>query len=148
MVIATIGIGVLLFSPLEAPDSTPDAFSGDNTDNDSDEQYLPINSEVRQTLMGVDTSGPPPWPNGNYLSLIFRQNYLGVTNMSAENYERAIQEFNLDNVKVKIIENNYAVVIDPRIPKSWLMGGSLPGMTPEEVVAHLKRKRAEAVKGP
>src|SRR5207248_582206 len=83
---------------------------------------------------------PPPWPWGNSFALAPYAGTAGrpdarewhVANMHFENYVEAVRRWGLKSVEVERIGGCFFVV-DPRIPRRWLLEDPCPSCAPDPV---------------
>jgi len=79
---------------------------------------------------------PPPWPGGNCFSLA-DEPQMHVVNMHAANFARIVRDLGLETVRVRRVGKSQCLVIDPRIPRSWLMTAPCTICTPPDLARDL-----------
>lgn len=102
---------------------------------------------------------PPPWPVGNILSVMpgstwWWDRYLArfrkrspmdmgwrVVNMHAENFHAACTNFGLKSVLVERLDDQLCLIVDPRIPRDWLL--TTPSCDPLALRQRIRSERPE-----
>ena len=107
------------------------------------------------TLVGYFHRTPPPWPTGNCFALSPHPRRPGqsdsrgyhVTNMHHENFEEVVKRLRLKMVEVEHIGGCF-LVVDPRIPRRWLLEGPCAMCTPSTVADAALAKHADKFREP
>lgn len=117
--------------------------------------YIPTASNWAQTEVGYVWNSPPPWPEGNCLSLYPTGISSGVSyhvvNMHAENFGAIVRKLGLNRVQVRIVPvgaSKKLLIIDPRIPREWFLATGCPLCAPPELFNQLKARYPECFRNP
>lgn len=124
------------------------------------------------TMVGHQHAARPPWPDGNCFramraswwstlrsqfyetgwgrqvlsrSGIFpgRSSEWRVVNMHAENFRAISQRLNLKSVEIEILDDQFSLVVDRRIPREWMLLTAKSCCVPIALRQQLRRERPE-----
>ena len=103
------------------------------------------------TLVGYSTSGNPPWPAGNCLTLSAKKDVPSnlppgtwtVRNMTSENFQEFVKHNEIGHLKLAVLNRGQCFIVDPRIPRQWLLTGPCVTCTPLETRTQFRRRYSE-----
>jgi hypothetical protein len=110
---------------------------------------------VQSTLVGHSYQTPAPWSRGNCFHLA-RQPLpargrmvqgLHVANMHLENFVEVVRRLGLKEVDVEHVGGAF-LVVDPRIPRRWLLETPCSGCTPPSIRDAVRTKHADRFREP
>jgi hypothetical protein len=103
-------------------------------------RFIVSAANTGQTLVRFFYKTPPPWPRGNCFEVSSKPRWVGpvggfqttswrVCNMHAENFSAVVPRLKPQEVQIQRVDGGRCLIIDPRIPREYLLNEPSPACT-------------------